>query len=208
MTIINQNRQYIVTLNLPRPTPALVKYALSVVQAMTGNPSYPSPAPTLATVTAAITALEAAETATLARTRGSVPVRNEKRLALVMLLRQLRGYIQTVADANPDTAVSVIESAGVGVRKATARKPRVFEVKPGAVSGSAELVAALASRRASYEWETSTDGGKTWVLARSTLQAKATVTGLTPGAVVQFRYRPVTKAGEGDWSQPLSLVVK
>ncbi len=208
MSLINQNRQFTVTLNLPRPAPALVKYALAVVQAMTGNPSFTSPAPTLAAVTAATTALEAAETATLARTKGSVPVRNEKRLALVTLLRQLKGYVQVVADANPDTAVSVIESAGMGVRKPRARKPRVFDVKPGAVSGSAELTAAVASRRASYEWETSTDGGKTWVLARSTLQARATVTGLTPGASVQFRYRPVTKAGEGDWSVPLPLLVK
>jgi hypothetical protein len=208
MSTNKENRQFIVILNLPRPVPALVKYALAVVQAMTGNPSFPSPAPTLAAVTAATTALEAAETATLARTKGSVPVRNEKRLALVALLRQLKGYVQTVGDSNLDTAVSVIESSGFTVRKTTARKPRVFEVKEGSVSGSAELLAAKASQRASYEWETSTDGGKTWVLARSTLQAKVTVTGLTPGQAVQFRYRAITKTGEGDWSQPLSLLVK
>jgi hypothetical protein len=41
-----------------------------------------------------------------------------------------------------------------------------------------------------------------------TLQAKTTVAGLTPGATVQFRYRPVTKAGEGDWSQTVVLLVK
>ena len=34
------------------------------------------------------------------------------------------------------------------------------------------------------------------------------VTGLAPGATVQFRYRPVTKAGEGDWSQTVVLLVK
>jgi hypothetical protein len=208
MSTLKENRQFIVTLNLPKPVPSLVKYALRVVQAMTGNPSFPSPAPTLAEVTAATTALEAAETATLARTKGSVPTRNEKRLALVTLLRQLKGYIQTVADANPDTAVSVIESAGVAVRKTAVRKPRVFEVKPGPLSGSADLVAAKASQSAAYEWETSADGGKTWVLARATLQAKATVSGLATGTSVQFRYRPITKTGEGDWSQPLSMLVK
>ena len=31
---------------------------------------------------------------------------------------------------------------------------------------------------------------------------------LTPGASVQFRYRAVLKAGEGDWSQPTTLIVR
>jgi len=39
------------------------------------------------------------------------------------------------------------------------------------------------------------------------MQAKTTVAGLTPGASVQFRYRPATKSGEGDWSQPVTLIV-
>jgi hypothetical protein len=52
-----------------------------------------------------------------------------------------------------------------------------------------------------------TDGGKTWVITPATLQAKTTVTGLTPGATVEFRYRSVTKTGEGNWSQT-QLIVK
>jgi hypothetical protein len=69
-------------------------------------------------------------------------------------------------------------------------------------------VTAQAGHRASYEWDYSTDGGKTWVLAPSTLQAKTTIAGLTPGATVLFRYRAVTKAGEADWSQPVSLLIQ
>jgi len=42
----------------------------------------------------------------------------------------------------------------------------------------------------------------------STLQAKTTLSGLTPGATVMFRSRGVTLTGEGDWSQPTSIVVK
>ncbi|HEY8087061.1 MAG TPA: fibronectin type III domain-containing protein [Polyangiaceae bacterium] len=50
-----------------------------------------------------------------------------------------------------------------------------------------------AARRASYEWRYSLDGGKTWVPTAATLQTRTTVTGLTPGATVTFRYRAVTK---------------
>src|SRR5208337_3645198 len=103
---------------------------------------------------------------------------------------------------------SIIQSAGIAVRKTAVRPPRVFDAKPGVVTGSVKLVAAAAARRAAYEWQSSTDGGKTWVNAPSTLQARTTLPGLAAGTTVQFKYRPVTTAGEGDWSQPVSLLVR
>jgi hypothetical protein len=198
----------IASLKLPSKVPALITYAQAIVKAMTGNASFPTPVPTLAAVTSAVNDLQAAETAALARTKGAVATRDETRTALVRLLEPLKGYVQTAADANVENGASIIQSAGIALRKPTVRAARVFAAKPGAVSGTAQLVAASAARRASYEWEYSTDGGKTWVTAPSTLQAKTTVPGLTPGATVQFRYRPVTKTGEGDWSQPVSLILK
>ncbi len=47
-----------------------------------------------------------------------------------------------------------------------------------------------AARRASYEWEYSTDGGKTWVAAPPSLQSKTTVTGLLSATMTQFRSAP------------------
>ena len=178
----------IAALSLPRSVPALLTFAQSIVTAMT--------------------ALHDAESAALARTKGAVAARNDKRLALVTLLQQLRNYVQTVADTNLETSATVIQSAGIAVRKTPAHKPRTFSAEQGAISGSARLVAASAGRRASYEWQYSTDGGKTWLVAPSTLQAKTTVTGLVPGATVEFRYRAVTKIGEGNWSQTVQLIVK
>jgi hypothetical protein len=174
---------------------------------MTNNPSFPNPAPTLAAVTAAIDELRAAEAGALARTKGAAAARNEKRKALVALLEQVRAYIQLTADAGEGNGPSIIESAGVAVRKTATRHARIFAAKPGRISGVAMIVAASAGHRASYEWQYSTDGGKTWVAAPTTLQAKTTVAGLVPGATVQFKHRPVTRAGEGDWSQPVSLMV-
>jgi hypothetical protein len=201
-------RRSLASLKLPTKVPALIAYAQGIVKAMTGNPSFPNPQPTIAVVTAAIDDLVAAESAALARTKGAVAVRNEKRIVLVPLLQQLRGYVQTTADANIDNSASIIQGAGLAVRKTAIRPPRGFNARPGAVSGTARLVAASAARRSSYEWQYSIDGGKTWVTAPVTLQAKTTVLGLTPGASVQFKYRPVTKTGEGDWSQSVSLIVK
>ena len=76
-------------LALPKPVSTLVTYARSVVTRMTGNPTFPAPAPALAAVTTAIDELEAAEKGALARTKGAVATRNEKKAVLVALLHLL-----------------------------------------------------------------------------------------------------------------------
>jgi hypothetical protein len=197
-----------VALYLPTKPVDLVTYATHVVNAMTGNAAFPSPTPTLAAIMAAATALQVAETAVLARGAGSVATRNQKKAALRLLFQQLGRYIQSVADETPENGPAIIASAGVAVGKTRVHAARAFTAQQGPVSGSAHLTAIVAARRASYEWQSSVDGGHTWVTAPGTLKASATITGLPVGVSVQFRSRAVTKAGEGDWSQSVVLVVR
>jgi hypothetical protein len=200
-------RRPTIALALPRSVPALISYAQGIVKRMTANPSFPNPTPTLAAVMAAINELQIAETAALSRIKGAVVLRNEKRTALIGVLEELRAHIQAIADVETTNAASIIESAGVAVRKTPTRHARAFTAKPGSVSGVAKVVAVSAARRAAYDWQYTTDGGKTWITAPSTLQAKTTIVGLVPGSTVQFKYRAVTKTGEADWSQPVSLMI-
>jgi hypothetical protein len=208
MSTMNKAQHPIVAMLLPRAVPALITYAEQVVQKMTANLSFPAPTPTLASVTQAIDDLRAAAATALTRAKGTAAARNDKRTTLAKLLKQLGGYIQTIADANAETGATIIQSAGVAVKKVTARKPRVFEATQGPISGSAKLTAVSAGHRGAYEWQYSTDGGKTWLATPTTLQAKTVVSGLTAGSTVMFRYRAVIKSGEGDWSQVVSLIVK
>lgn len=208
MTVTNAIKRSIATLKTTGPVPALISSVTAVVTRMTGNTAFPTAAPLLAAVTAAIADLQAAQTAAVARTKGAVTVRDDKRAALVTVLRQLESYVQSQADANLANGAALIESAGIAVRKTAVRKPRTFAAAAGPTSGSIKLVAASAGHRASYEWQCSTDGGKTWTFLPGTLQAKTTITALTPGASVQFKYRPVLKAGDGDWSQAVTIIVK
>jgi hypothetical protein len=208
MASTKTNHRSFASLNLPTVVGLLLTLAQAIVKAMSGNPLFPTPAPALAVISQAIADLQSAEMAALLRTKGAVITRDEKRTALVTLLQQLKGYVQTIADANVENGASIIASAGLAVRKTPVRVPRVFAAKPGIVSGSAKLVAASAGNRSGYEWQYSTDGGKTWSAVPFTLQAKTTIAGLAVGSTVLFRYRPVTKTGEGDWSQSVSLVVK
>jgi hypothetical protein len=190
-------------------TSVLIPYTENIVQKMTANAAtFGSPSPALAVLTAAAADLTSAEGNALSRVKGAVAIRNEKRTALVTLLRQEASYVQQTADANVENGVSIIESAAMSVRKSPTRKPKSFEVLAGPTSGTAKLVTKSAGPRAAYEWQYSTDGGKTWVNAPGTMQAKTVIPGFTPGATVQFRYRPLTKIGEGDWSQVASLIIK
>jgi len=208
MTLPTSIRRFLACLKLPKSVSALVTYARSIVASMTGNAWFTAPTPTLAVVAAAIDALQAAETATRARTTGAVALRNEARSALVPLLQHLAAYVQETADANLETGASIIESAGIAVRKAPVQPARVFGARSGPVSGSAKLMVASAGPGTAYDWEYSVDAGTTWLTTPSTMQAKTTVWGLQPGARVLFRYRVLTRKGEGDWSQPAALIIR
>jgi hypothetical protein len=206
MTSKLQHRTLIAA-KFPVPVPALIKMAQAFVAAMTNNPHFPSSNPPLATLNTSIAALDAAETATKTRAKGTVAARNAARAQLVSDLHALKAYVQQVADANPDQAEAIIASAGMQVRRSTSRAKPTFAVRQGKISGSVKLEARAVALRASYEWEWSIDGGKTWTTAPPTLQAKTAISGLPAGTTVQFRYRSVTKTGAADWSQATSLLV-
>lgn len=197
----------IAALKLPTTPPALIKRAEVIAAAVTGNAHFPTPRPPLATLTADITAADAAETTAKTRAPGSATTRDDRCLVVVADLQQLRSYVQEVADATPASGAQIIESAGMFVRTVSRRTKPAFAVEQGAVSGSVKLAVKAAGRRASYEWQTSADQ-KTWSTLPTTVKAATTVSALTPGATVFFRYRVVTSAGEGDWSQILSFLVK
>jgi hypothetical protein len=207
MSTTNQNRVF-VALKLPLPVPKLIKVTQGIIAAQTNNPHIPSPSPPLATLTAALDALVTTETATKTRAAGTVAARNVARTNLLTLIHASKANVQQLADATPEQGEAIITSAGMAVRKTAAHAKPPFAAKPGAVSGTVVLTARAAAMRASYEWEWSGDGGKTWTAVLPTLQAKTAIPGLPVATTVPFRFRAVTKWGAGDWSLPTSLLVK
>jgi hypothetical protein len=193
-------------LKLPRRVKNIGSFAQSILTAMTGNASFPNPQPSLATVEADLAAFVSAEAAVLSRTKGAAQERNVKLVTLRTDLDHLMAYVQQVADATPSSAASIIESAGLAVRKVTLHTKGEISVVQGTVSGSAKLVAKSVGSRAAYEWQYSTDQ-KTWLNAPSTLQSKTEIDGLSPGTAYFFRSRGITKAGPGDYTQVVSLLM-
>lgn len=198
----------LVASKLPVRTSDLIRTGHAIIVAMSNNPHFPNPNPPLATLTASLTALDTAQTATKTRAQGTVAARNAARLQFISDLHAAKAYVQQVADANPEQAEAIITSAGMAVRKAPARVTPDFAATPGAVSGQAKLRVKSAGARACYDWEWSADGAKTWTTVPSTLQARTVIGGLPVATNVLFRVRAVTKTGEGDWSQPTGLLIK
>jgi hypothetical protein len=202
------NHKIVAALRLPLPILAVLSVAKAIIAALTRNKSsFPNPDPPLAVVDAAIADLEAAQAEVVARTKGAVAGRDQKHAALVTLLMQLKAYVQKTADADPLHAAQLVESAAMVVKRVAGRAKHAFTAKPGPVSGAVELRTAKAGDRASYEWQWSVDGGKTWQPAPGTLQSRTTLTGLQPATTYWFRSRSITRIGLSDWTQAVSLVV-
>jgi hypothetical protein len=124
------------------------------------------------------------------------------------VLEQLRVYVQSIARANLEYGHSIIESAGMDVKKTRGPGPRIFKAEFGGVSGSVYLEVPQAGDRASYQWQYSVDGGVTWVRLPDTSDADTTVTGLKPLTTVHFRYRTLVKNVTSDWSGKISILVR
>jgi hypothetical protein len=202
------NRE-IAVLKLPRQIPQLISKSKGVVLSMTSNANFPVPfpgnIPVLATVTADINALDAAELVALTGVNGAVEARDIKKEVVLKDMRLYNAYVQGVADNNPSNAAQIIKSAGMGIKQRGTYTRPDFSVNYGNVSGTVSLVVKAVGKRASYEWQMSTDA-KTWLNLPNTLTCKTLVDGLTPGTTYYFRYNTVTKDGEGTWSQVVTIL--
>jgi hypothetical protein len=203
----NVPNRTLAAMKLPKSVPAILKVTSALIAAL-ASPFFQNGAPVIAALTKAFTATDTAETAAKTRAKGTVAARNAALTTLIAVIHAAKAFVQQTADADAEHAEAIIAAAGMTVRKPTSHHKPPFTVKQGATSGTVNLAAKAVAVRASYEWEWSADGGKTFSQLPPTLQAKTTMAGVVPGSTLQFRFRAVTKAGLGDWSQTVTLLVK
>lgn len=169
---------------------------------------FPTPAPSLATFNTNIDALEAAEAVASTHVTGSAALRDQAYDLVLDNVHSLQAYVQVLADAaaDVDDAIALILNSGFDLKsQGTFVKPE-FEVVNSEISGAVELVAKSSGSHSANEWRRSTDGIN-WTMLPSTIKAKTTESGLTPGATVYFQHRPVLSDGVGNWSQVVSIIV-
>jgi hypothetical protein len=183
----------------------------SIVLEIGNNPGFfPTPSPTLASVTTHVDDLEAAESIALTRVTGSAAARDLQYDIVQKDVLGLLSYVQTLADNAVDevTAIAIINSSGFNLKNRGVHVKPDLKAMNGSVPGVVKLIAKAAGRmRASYLWQSSPDDTN-WTDLPATLQAKTIVHGLTPGQRVFFRYRIVIKTGPQSWSNSVSWIVQ
>ena len=197
--------RFIAALYAARIIAQYVKQCRVIVTKMTGNIYVTAPTPPLAQVTKDIDALDLANQAALKGPKGSAAARDSALGVVRSDMRQLKGCVQVVCDANVMQAQTIIESCGMSVAKRALRVWAELVVKYGAVSGAAVLRARLLKGKGIHAWQMSTDE-KTWTDLPATTKASTTVTGLTPATVYYFRHRTYTKVGYSDWGPVVSFI--
>lgn len=184
--------------------------AKAIVLDITNSPGFfATPDPPLALVTGNIGLLEAAESVAQTRVVGSAAARDIEYEKVLDDIHGLLGYVQKTADKAPDTtvAIAMINASGFSLRVNGVFVKPPLAVEQSEATGEIILRAKSAGRRASYDWQKSTDG-TTWTDLPSTLQAKTIVSGLTVDVRTYFRVRAILPSGTQSWSGLVSIVVQ
>lgn len=193
--------------------PEKVARGREIIAAMTGNPNFPAPQPTLSGVKIVTDDLEAAQQEQQAAKRAAeakTAERNEKEDLFDRTFAQLAAHVESVAgddehkirSAGMDTRAPAAPSAG------TLDAPGSVNVTGGDADGEIDLSWNPVDGAKTYQIEQSPDPitATSWKQATATTKSKATVEGLTSGTRYWFRVAAVGTSGQGAWSNPVSKI--
>lgn len=180
--------------------------AKRIVQAMTGNPNFIKPNPTLAQITAAADSLETARGELLAlraEAKNKTIIQNQLEDALAKLLTQLASYVENISANDP----AIITSAAMDV-KASATPvgipdiPSSFTLTTGDSEGELDASWNSVHGAQSYIIELSLQAppAAVWTNAKTTTKSKETLSGLISGTRYWCRVAAVGASGQSGWS--------
>ena len=181
-----------------------------ILQAMTGNPLYLSPLPSLDNLAAAKEAFSAAVTAAKDRGKAAIARRNQLRGALVQLLRELALYVQRACGGD---RVKLIASGFTPQRQRGAATgvptaPQFLRLAQGKLKGQLVARCNPVANALTYEWRyasTSTPNAA-WVQPDAVSKARLLIEGLTAGTTYTVQVRVIGAAGPSEWSEVASAM--
>jgi hypothetical protein len=195
-----------VVLNAPKQNKPLITFARAIYGALLNNSSFPSPNPPLDAFAKDIDEFDDAETKAASRAKGAAAQRDACRRKVKGDLAHLRDYVQGVVETSPGDGAALSASAFMRVKKPTVRATPELRAANTDFSGRVRLAAKAVAPMATYYWEYSLDQ-TTWTAVPETMQTRTEITGLTSARTYYFRFRALTRAGRGDYSQVVSLLV-
>jgi hypothetical protein len=196
--------------NMPLPTK--IQFARQVMTALTNNPNFSTPEPTIAELAAQTTTTEGAyNTAQAARQQAisDTATQNEEEKQLDALLTRLGSYVQ-LKSAGEEVK---IRSAGMQVKAPLAPvgplgAPENLVLTDSGSEGA--LVAAWGKIRGAVSYiveiTVAPDAKTGWSYATATTKTRASLTGLTSGTRYWCRVAALGAAGQGPFSDPAAKV--
>lgn len=185
----------------------LITFLRNVVEMMTGNAAFATPFPTLASVTAAIDDLETKAQAALGGGRLAVAARRASQVNLLVLARQLAGYVT----AHCGGSIETLLSSGFDAQRA--RSPKQMPDVPGnprlSHNGSSGVLVFRfnsdgTGNTRNYSVQHAEDPAGPWIDHDLSTSTKVEIPGLTPGKVYYARAKANAAAGSSDWTVPTS----
>jgi hypothetical protein len=200
-------KRFVIALLLPDNVAALILYGRQLWSAVGLNSGYfATPSPTVASATANLDALEAAEALVPHGGPPAVASRNLKQAAVEGDFKTFKAYLFVLCTANPGLAAAMIAAANLHQMKVTSRSKPFLAATMGAAPNEIVLRAkAVAKRGVCYCWQSSVDGGKTWVTLGTTTVATTTMPGSTPLTAYLFRFQSTIKQTTSAWSATISF---
>jgi hypothetical protein len=188
---------------------AKVTRAQSIVNAMqaSGNFANNSLPVSYTNMQAAIDNLSAAIVAanSISASSADTSFMHEQERLLVGIFNVLRSHIEYIANQTADPG-TMITSAGM-TASASGGLNAVSELTLDA-AGAGKITVRIprGDGEKAFVFETSTDGN-TWTRARSTTLTKIVLEGFASASTIHVRYFGISKEGDGEMSQPKSVIV-
>ena len=202
-----------VRLNLSRQNvPTKIENSRHYITAMTGNPNFTTPTPSLASITTAVNNLEVAYTNALGGGKVLTAIMHDKEVILDNLLTLLGAYVTATANGSE----TIVLSAGMQVKGLGGRIAKVFSVTKGLHTGQLKLATKFYASHA-YIWQmvldplpdetAAVDPAHTWEQIGVTPRASFVKDDLELGKKYWFRVASVGSEGQSAWSDPLSKTI-
>jgi len=198
-------RIWIVVLRLLKlSVPKLIEKARIIISAMTSNPYFPNPDPSLVDVSNRVLLLENAHLA------GNTSLVRKLKREVIIMLTNLSYYVTKIANADPENGEVVINSAKMEAKRQGQRVGKQFGVRNSLITGKV-LLDAPGIKRGTHKWNyaetvTGTDP-IVWISLPDTLKANTSKSDLISGKRYSFRHATITRDGQSSWSNVLELIV-
>jgi hypothetical protein len=185
-----------------------IQFARQIVTGMTGNASFTTPDPPLATITTCAIALENAyNDANVAKQDAStkVSIQDDEEIVLDSNLQKLANYVESASDGDE----TKIQSAGMNLRAkpqpiGDIQQPLGLVATAGDKEGEIDLSWDRVRGARSYVVEQCPDpiSASNWKNAAIPTKSSVSISGLTSGTKYWFRVAGIGATGQGPWSDP------